>query len=150
MFGHLADEANPFPCVKKTCNEKRNLSQCPTLGSVFLVAFWVVHNQNTVLWKSSHFKMLFVSWYTGQGAGMGLLFCFLWLIYSGKKNYVNPLELPRFLHKLVTTIDKRSVLKLITHTILYFSCLYWIHTLNIHSVGWKKYVNPKANDFSKS
>ena len=42
------------------------------------------------------------------------------LQYSGKKKYVNPLELPGFLHKLViqfhllfilvTTIDKHSVL----------------------------------------
>ena len=54
--------------------------------------------------------------------------------YSGKKKYVNPVELPGFLHKfviqfdlifvLVTTIDKHIVLKLITHTLLYFSCLY--------------------------
>ena len=39
-------------------------------------------------------------------------------IYSGKKKYVNPLELPGFLHKLVKlifiqarTIDKHGVLK---------------------------------------
>ena len=54
--------------------------------------------------------------------------------YSGKKKYVNPLELPAFLHEFViildliliqvTRMDKHSVLKLITHTFLYFFFVY--------------------------
>ena len=46
-------------------------------------------------------------------------------MYCGKKKYMNPLELAGFLHKLVikfdlifilvTTIDKHSLFKLITH-----------------------------------
>ena len=51
--------------------------------------------------------------------------------YSGNKKYVNPFELPGFLQSLdikfdliFTTIDQHSVLKLITHKLLYFSCLY--------------------------
>jgi hypothetical protein len=60
--------------------------------------------------------------------------------------YVNPLEIPGFLHKLVikfdTTIDKHSLLKLITQKQLYvFVSL--LNTPYKHSqsrVG--KYVNP--------
>jgi hypothetical protein len=58
----------------------------------------------------------------------------MYCTYSGKKKYVNPLELSGFLLKLVikfdlifipaTTVDKHSMLKLITHKLLYFSCLY--------------------------
>lgn len=73
------------------------------------------------------------------------------LCYSGGRECVSPLEVPGLLHKLVIkcylifiwviTIDKHTLLKLNTQTIIGFH-VFIEHRVNIHSAGLKKYVNP--------
>ena len=73
------------------------------------------------------------------------------VMYSGKKKYVNPLELPGFLHKLVIkfdliyvpTIDKHSVLKIITQITVYVLSI--LNTSFKHSqYGLEKLCEPQG------